>query len=250
MESSAFELATPESSPSLRRRRERDATEPPLLIFKRKRTSSVDYSPSEAYPLSTYTSLPFLDCTGSWSSNNHASNDSEFPPLPKITLLPRRKKPRKYSFVPLTDEIVYQEQCSTTVVRRRRLSSTSSRQEAHDICVKDLDIASTTTTTKKPTRGILQRASSSRSIGSTVQTTRRPSLTMPRSLSLQFNLSILNLAASATTTGIPKRNSSRSMSCTEDNTEDSNNRRSPVAATLDYIAASMRFPDVAIGLSI
>lgn len=266
-----LEFLTPLASTSLllRRRRERAANEPPALN-KRKRTSPLSSASDGAATTSFLpinTSLPFLDCANfcddPLEGQQHQHQDSRVTPrLPNITLLPRTKKSRRPYFMSSSaqdqEQYIYK-----PLPRRRRIIATPSAEDdddkntAVDVAVA---VAPSTIFTVAKDDSLQRRASKS---SSNISTTRRPSLSMTRSLSLQFNLSLLNLASAATgsvssscssAASMPKRNSlihvPYTSSSQDDQKKDQNNRRSPVTTTFDYLATVMRFPDVAIGLSI
>jgi hypothetical protein len=250
-------FVTPAPSPGFMRlrRRERIANEPPLLL-KRKCTPSSSHDSASASYLPTNANLPFLECENFCKGSVEKREEStSYLPLPDITLNPRTKRSTIGCFLSSSPQEEYVQQRSEyePETRRRRVNSLMS-EDAN----KNTDAALSTT---------LHRTSSSKSMLS-----RSSSVSLTRSLSLQLNISFQSLAAaatnsndgcplSATTSSImPQRKSllnlpSSSTSSQDIQTLDVNQikeqqRRSPVAATLDYIATAIRFPDVGIGLSI
>ncbi len=247
-------FSTPMPSPNLLRlqRRKRAANEPPPLL-NRKRTapSSCSSAPDiDASYLPTFTNLPFLDCENFGNGLQAPSQSSASSlPLPSVTLHPRTKRSRINCFVSSPPQVQDNQDRSEYDSETRRGSNTPSLEENND---DDITINEADADFSKP----LRRASSSKSMLS-----RRPSVTLTRSLSLQ--VSLINLAAAgdccplsaSTSSMMPKRKSllklkTSSSSLSEMQNQDVNHRRSPVAATLDYLATAIRFPDVGIGLSI
>jgi len=247
-------FATPTPSPDLvLLRRERAAYEPPLLL-KRKRkspspsscTSAID---AEACYFTTLASLPYLDYQDFGNINTEGTyGDSTLPtPLPNIKLYPRTKKTRIGCF--LSSSPQEQEQVEPETRTRLLQVDTSTPSEDNNDVSKVIDEVFSTS---------LARTSSSKNVIS-----RSSSMNLTRSLSLQFNLSLSSLTncpLSASTTSmlphrksllhIPSSFSSSQDIQSQDVNSNSSNRRSPVTTTLDYFATAMRFPDVAIGLSI
>lgn len=250
---------TPVPSPDLLslRRRNRGANDPPPLL-KRKRTAPSSYystpEDADASFLPTNTNLPFLDCENfgnGLEAPSHGSPPSS--PLPSVKLHPRTKRSRLGCFVSSSSqEQDNQERNNTEVQTRSESNSTPVDEESIDEEITNADADFTNP---------LRRASSSKSMIS-----KRSSVNLTRSLSLQLNISLNNLAAAATNSNdfcplsastssiMPKRKSLLQMrtssSSNEIQNQDSNHRRSPVATTLDYLATAIRFPDVGIGLSI
>jgi len=250
-------FATPEVSPCLafHRKRERLANESPPLLKRQRKTPSVYTSDSNADESSFNTNLPYLDCVSCSDGFDGAHGSSTMSlPLPSVTLHLRTKRSRIGVFVSSSSP----EQDHD---RMRFCDYLESRTcEDHGETNEDIDETSKNLITSR-----LQRASSSKSV---TVLSRSPSTNMTRSLSMQLNLSLLNLATAATSSTsidgcpltastssfMPKRKSllniSRSTSSAQDiQNVDGGLRRSPVAATLDYLATAIRFPD-AIGLSI
>lgn len=238
---------TPKPSPDLvlLRRTERSANEPPLL--KRKRTSPS--SCGSAIDADVYASdppndinLPYWDCESFGNSSGEGAHGASATslPLPNITLYPRTKRSRIGCFG--SPAVFPQEQQDD-----RDRSNYEPEPRRKRVVVNTI-----------PSSTGLQRTASSKSI-----LPRRPSMNLTRSLSLQFNLSFLNLAAAATgsSTSCPNSASTSSLMAQRSSFQDvqnlavhenkeANHRRSPVSTTLEYFATAMRFPDVAIGLSI
>lgn len=258
-------FATPAPSPGLvlLRRRERAANEPPPLL-KRKRTPpstcSSDAKVAASY-LPTIAKFPYLDCEifGYGREGTHGGSASSIP-LPNVMLYPRMKRSRTGCFLSSSPQDQDDHDRSNYKLESRGTRVNIAPNEENDEVAKNTDAAIPTS---------LIRTSSSKSM-----LTRRPSMNLTRSLSLQFN-SLLNLAAAATNNGasdvcplsastsslMPHRKSflhiPRSSFSSQDmpnldvnENKEPNHRRSPVATTLDYFATAMRFPDVAIGLSI
>lgn len=202
--------------------------------------------------------LPYLNCEsfGNEIEMNHGPSTT-YLPIPNIKLDPRPKRSRMGSVLSSSSqEHDYDDQGLTNYgeLTMRRETILPSEEEIQDTLKTD-DVAPTT----------LQRVSSSKSIIS-----RRSSMQLTPSFSLQFNLSLQNpkstsnsghdnvLLSTSAPSILPTRNSirlNRSSSQEITNPEDEpnreiNQRRSPVTTTFDYLATSLRFPDVTIGLSI
>ena len=247
-------FSTPVPSPNLLRlrRRKRVANEPPpLLNCKRTAPPSCSSTPDlHASYLPTFTNLPFLDCENFGNEMQRSEKAASSLPLLSVTLHPRTKRSRINCLVSSPPQEKDNQDRSEYDSETRRGSNTPAIEENND---DDVTINEADADFSNP----LRRASSSKSM-----LTRRPSVTLTRSLSLQ--VSLINLAAagdccplSASTTSsmMPKRKSlltlkTSSSSLSEMQNQDVNHRRSPVVATLDYLATAIRFPDVGIGLSI
>lgn len=266
----ALAFATPAPSPGLvlLRRRERAANKPPPLL-KRKRTPSISSTCSSdddevaASYLPTLTNFPILDCenfgNGREGTQTNGGSASSIP-LPNIMLFPRTKRSGTGCFISSSPQDHHQSNYEFESKRARvnsaRKSVPTCKTEENDNVTKNTDETTSTS---------LIRTSSSKNM-----LTGRPSMNLPRTLSLQFN-SFLNLAAAATNNGasdgcplsastsslipqrksflnIPRSSSSSHLDANEN--REQNIRRSPVATTLDYFASAMRFPDVSIGVSI
>eukprot|EP00536_Pseudo-nitzschia_multiseries_P002681 jgi/Psemu1/6007/gm1.6007_g len=265
-----FGFLTPPASPTRGGRAFVVQNEPPAL--KRKRTTSFDVTAvSSLTPMSA--NVPLLDCSNFCngpaleSSEGVYNSGAASPPLPKITLLPRQKRSRRSRVPSFPQELEFdlnQENMSELPLRRRRTRMTIPAR------TNGMNASTANIITAIPKRNILHRASSSRSTDNPTNTIpRRPPLNMTRSLSLQLNLSLLNIAAAATSgtssnissSNMPKRKSLIHIPCHMSSQEEQSSSsdevggptrrsRSPVAATLDYLATAIRFPDGAIGLSI
>lgn len=253
-------FTTPVPSPNLLspRRRKRATNNPPPLLKRKRTPPSSYYSTPDAGAsfLPNYTNLPFLDCENFGNGLELPSQSSSpISPLPSVTLHPRTKRSRKGCFVSSSpqeqDEQDNQDRSDYDSQARNEIKSTAGEENTDDeITDADADFSNP-----------LRRASSSKSM-----IARRPSLNLTRSLSLQLNISLNNLAAAATSNSefcplsastssiMPKRKSliqmRSSSSSNEIQNQDANHRRSPVATTLDYLATAIHFPDVGIGLSI
>lgn len=283
-----LEFVTPQTSPIRRRDNIGDNNDPPAL--KRKRTPSIDNHDTSLPSLDT--NFPFLTCTNFCDGpakdkneiimNSNSNNSiAATPPLPKITLLPRQKKSKRARLPAFPQELQHdlnQETNSNSERPLRRRTRRMTIPTTRTMDYTDRHSTSNTTTAAKSNSKSLGRALSSRSIGrnssSSSTMPRKPSFNMTRSLSLQFNLSLMNLAAVATgsssnlsssnnSSSMPKRKSFlhipghsssheiSSLSSRNNETEDPTRRsRLSVATTLDYVATAIRFPDGAIGLSI
>lgn len=237
-------FASPKPSPNtIRERRRRDA-QPPLL--KRKRTPPWLLPDTETSYLPNNASLPLLDCENFGTGLELPSQNYDLSlQLPSISLQPRSKRSR----IDLIDSVSNEEQ-------EPDVTYPPQIQEKDDDTIQTADAE-----LSNP----LKRSSSSRSMLS-----RTSSMNMTRSVSLQFNMSLMNLAGSARTSGdsgplsrstsslLPQRRSIKEMTSSSSAKDmvqiqrenASNHRRSPVATTLDYLATAMLFPDVGIGLSI
>lgn len=270
----AFATPTPTPGLLMRRRRERAVNEPPPLL-KRKRVSPLPGAAATAaadaafLPIST--GLPFLDCDNFCSNGNEhtlARDSAVLRPLPrrvlpKLRLSPRTTKSDRGYFLPLAlsfDDEEDQELTHCNCKPEKNMTRLAvSPNNQHDNWTKNVEEACASPSTPSVTNeDSLERASSSKSFHGLIS--KRSSTDMTRSLSLQFNLSLKNIAVTATNSGsvnslihIQGSSSSQDMANTMGDSQqnkDSNHRRSPVAATLDYLATAMRLPDVAIGLSI
>ena len=260
------EFVTPPASPNKRDRDFLTQNEPPPL--KRKRTPSFD---DGAFSLSRDTgSIPFLDCAKFGRDpakdylhrlrNNSASRAT---PLPNIILRPRQKKSRHSRLPSFPEElepmVLNREDNSDLPLRRKRtrkLTIPSTR-------IKDNNDITSYAIASDPPANSLQATLST---DSSCTMPNISSLNMTRSLSLQVNMSLLNLAAAASSSSIastnilPQRKSllhvpssslqEESSSRSNETEEPPRRSRSPVATTLDYLATAMRFPDGAMGLSI
>jgi len=240
-------------------RRQRPTFEPPLL--KRKHAgSSSSVTDMDASYLPASTNLPYLNCAnfGNEIDVTHGASTACLP-IPYIKLDPRTKRSRKGCFLSSSPQEHYIQELSNYGEETRRRDTSSPSEDEMDGTLPTVDAA--------PRTG-LQRASSSKSMIS-----RRPTMQLSRSFSLQFNLSFLNLTAAGTSNGGPnsdslsasspsilptrksflhiQSSSSQDMSNPKDEqSREVSQRRRPVATTLDYLATSIRFPDVTIGLSI
>jgi len=218
-------FATPAPSPGLMllRRRERADNQPPPLL-KRKRTSSISSSCSSdddevaASYLPTLTNFPILDCKnfcngreGTKRTKTNGVSASSIP-LPNIMLFLRMKRSRTGCFLSSSPQEHYR---SNYEFESKRARVNSAPNEENGDVAKNTDAATSTS--------LIRRSSSKNML------TRRPSMNLPRTLSLQFN-SLLNLAAAATHNGA-------SEGC-------------PLSASTSSLLPNMRFPDVSIGLSI
>ena len=249
MSSSAFSTPTPSPHTLQKRRLDYGVNDPPPLL-KRKRTSPSSYVSAIDGPYMPVTDLPYLNFRGGRTSTS--------PPLslPSISLEPRSKRCRIGQFVSSSP----QDQDDASV--RRRVDSCSI--EPDDI----RNDAVITSTIDEESTTQMHKSSSSKSM-LTKSSSRKSSMNLSRSLSVQFG-SLLNLAQaapiptdgcplSASTSSIllPKRKSLLQISASSASAQDiqdldapAKGRRSPVTTTMDYLATAMRFPDVAIGLSI
>ena len=246
-------FTTPTPSPNTRRRNRGANANPPLL--KRKRSLPTYFSDSEVSYPSNKPSLPFLDCE-SFGTGIEAPSRNSAPSLqlPSISLQPRTKRSRRDLSQP---SLIHDQECEQphrNNIKTQELACIPLIQENDDDTIQSVDAELCTP---------LKRSSSSRSMLS-----RTSSMNLTRSVSLQFNLSLMNLAGAAKTNGdsgplsastsslLPKRKSFKqitSSSSAKDIVQiqrESAHRRSPVASTLDYLATAMLFPDVGIGLSI
>ena len=254
-------FATPAPSPGLirLRRKERAANEPPPLL-KRKRSapSSRSYNDDlNGSYLPTFTdipaitTLPYLDCEN-FGRRCEATRKSCTPslPLPSITLSPRTKRCRIGCVVSSSPQEEDNHDRKIDEQDTRKQDNCAPSEENNDTIKNSDPSLSNSMRRTSSSKSMLMRTSSSKSI-----LTRRSSMNLTRSLSLQFNMSLMNLAAAATNNDCPISASSSSSIPSndvqnQDVNKDSNHRRSPVAATLDYLATAIRFPDVGIGLSI
>ncbi len=248
-------FTTPTQSPNSRRRNRAANVQLPLL--KRKRTPPSYFSESEVpYPPST-ARLPFLDCETFGTGLEVPSQNSALSlPLPSISLQPRTKRSRRDLFESSQN---HEQECqqrdrNNTKTHSQGLTYIPQIQEDDDDTIQTVDAELCTP---------LKRSSSSRSMLS-----RTSSMNLTRSVSLQVNMSLMNLAGAAKTSGdsgslsastsalLPKRKSLKQMTSSSSAKDivqiqrENAHRRSPVASTLDYLATAMLFPDVGIGLSI
>jgi len=235
----------------------RTANEPPHL--KRKRSSScASATVLDTSYLPAAVDLPYLDCEN--ICNIHIGTQvgsSTSLTLPNIKLYPRTKRPRIGCFLSSLREQGDQDRSN---YHQEKKSSTASTEDKED--------DSNMKTSAKPF------ASLRRTCSSKTMPYRSTSMNLSRSLSLQFNMSLLNLAAVATnncasdccplsastSSMMPKRKSllhipssfpsSQDVHKQDVKNKEPNHRRSPVTKTLGYLAKAMRFPDVSIGLSI
>eukprot|EP00532_Pseudo-nitzschia_australis_P016797 CAMPEP_0168264606 /NCGR_PEP_ID=MMETSP0141_2-20121125/11246_1 /TAXON_ID=44445 /ORGANISM="Pseudo-nitzschia australis, Strain 10249 10 AB" /LENGTH=284 /DNA_ID=CAMNT_0008203921 /DNA_START=18 /DNA_END=872 /DNA_ORIENTATION=- len=213
-----LEFVTPQTSPIRRIDNVGDNNEPPAL--KRKRTPSIDTHDASLPSLNT--NFPFLTCADfcdgpaedkneiNMKSSNSNKSIATTPSIPKITLLPRQKKSRRARLLVFPQKLqhdLYQETNSNSKLplrrRKRRMTIPTTRTMDYNDRHSTSNTTPTIATAVKSNSNSLGRSLSSRSIGrnnssSSSTMPRKPSFNMTRSLSLQFNLSLMNLAAAAT----------------------------------------------------
>jgi len=252
-------------------RREAAKHGPPFL--KRKRTESPfpPYASNNgASFLPIVTNLPYLDCSN-FSNEAEEFDEGISSPhsLPTIKLNPRSKRSREGCFLTSSQENFYLDTTSSQTCVNVDLSDYDNGTKRMETSTPNEDYEENLVIDDETPSSSMQRASSLKSMLS-----KRPSMNLTRSFSLQLNLSLLNLKAAATNNGEnnschlsssmssigPKRNSFikiRTSSSLQDilsqegdNSKELNHRRSPLTTPFDYIASTIRFPDVAIGLSI
>lgn len=230
---------------------------PPL---KRRRTESLlsPVSPDDldASYIPRATNLPYLDCENYCTEEdcNHGGNTPSTS-IPTIRLSPA-KRSRKDCFLSSSPK-EHVDQDLSDYGFETRIQDASTSSEEFDETPEIVDARSTPN---------IFRTSSLKSFRS-----KRPSMKFTRSFSLHVNLSLLNLKAASTNNDgrescplssssmssiMPKRSSFISIRSSQDilseegdHSKEPNQRSSPVTTPLDYLS-TMRFPDVAIGLSI
>jgi hypothetical protein len=267
---SASVARTPTPSPNLllRRRLQRYGANGPPTLKKRKRHNN-DASSSQSTFLPINTNLPLLDFTTSHDDDDDDVNERRrqadvFPPLPSIAL--KKRSSTKNNFFLSSPQDFYLQQEVQVQVQSRVQQQQAEVEETQDLQEPAPRRRRTNTSSSAHVASVFPPTTSSNTTVDNV-------LSMPRSISLQFSLSLMNLASANGSNSscsqlllptrkkslhIQKALSTMTLDLYGGNHSSSENEmmisgqraRSPVTTTLDYLAKSMRFPDVAIGLSI
>lgn len=263
---SALVARTPTPSPNLllRRRLQRyGANGPPTLKKRKRHNDDASFSQSTFLPINT--NLPLLDFTDDDNDDERRRQADVFPPLPSTAL--KKRSSRKNNFLFSSPQDFYLQQEVQVQVQPRLQQQQAKVEETQDLQEPAPRRRRTNTSSSAPV------ASVTPSTPTTTNTTIDNVMSMTRSISLQFSLSLMNLASANGSNSscsqlllptkrqslqIPKALSTMSLEVNGSNHSCSGNEmtmlgqrsRSPVTTTLDYLAKSMRFPDVAIGLSI
>jgi len=218
----------------------------------------------------------------------NSRNSLVFPSLPRITLKKRTTNNRSHCFLSSSPqnlcheeeeevrEQAPQEEEAEEVIQAQQDQEDRELEEPASRRRRTCSAPSSFTTITA--NDIVENVPFTPIISSTTAMNNNSISSMTRSVSLQFSLSLMNLSTAATTSSsssqqqqqcgaataalaaLPKRNSllqlSKSISTMSlellngSSSLSGSGRSSPVTTTFDYLATAMRFPDVAIGLSI